>query len=72
MQDELKALETTIDNLEKAVDRLPQQDIMDELYKVAWNSALEIAAFKIEHDFVSSFGKDTLSSVAIYLREMKK
>jgi hypothetical protein len=48
------------------------QEVADELYRVAWNSALEMAAYRIEHDFVNSFGKDTLSSIAIYLRGMKK
>lgn len=48
------------------------QEVADELYRVAWNSALEMAAIKIEHDFVQAFGKDTLSSIAIYLRGMKK
>lgn len=43
-----------------------------EMYDMGWNSALEMAAFKIEHDFKQAFGADTLSSIAIYIREMKK
>jgi hypothetical protein len=43
-----------------------------EMYDIGWNSALEMAAFKIEHDFKQAFGADTLSSLAIYIREMKK
>ena len=43
-----------------------------EMYDIGWNSALEMAAFKIEHDFKQAFGADTLSSMAIYIREMKK
>ena len=43
-----------------------------EMYDIGWNSALEMAAFKIEHDFKQAFGADTLSSLAVYIREMKK
>ena len=43
-----------------------------EMYDIGWNSALEMAAFKIEHDFKQAFGADTLSGLAIYIREMKK
>lgn len=43
-----------------------------EMYDIGWNSALEMTAFKIEHDFKQAFGADTLSSLAIYIREMKK
>ena len=43
-----------------------------EMYDSGWNSALEMAAFEIEHNFKRAFGADTLSSIAIYIREMKK
>ena len=43
-----------------------------EMYDIGWNSALEMAAFKIEHDFKQAFGADTVSGLAIYIREMKK
>jgi hypothetical protein len=43
-----------------------------EMYDIGWNSALEMAAFKIEHDFKQAFGADTLASMAIYIRGMKK
>ena len=43
-----------------------------EMYDIGWNSALEMAAFKIEHDFKQAFGADTLSSLAVFIREMKK
>ena len=43
-----------------------------EMYDTGWNSALEMAAFKIEYDFKQAFGADTLSSMAIYIRGMKK
>ena len=41
-------------------------------YESGWNSALEMAAYRIQNDFKKSFGDDTLSSIAIYIREMKK
>jgi len=31
-----------------------------------------MAAIKIENEFVKAFGKDTLSSIAIYLRSLQK
>jgi hypothetical protein len=43
-----------------------------EMYDIGWNSALEMAAFKIEHDFKQAFGADTLSGLAVHIREMKK
>ena len=43
-----------------------------KLYEAGWNSALEMAAFRLQHDFVKAFGRDTLSSIAAYLKEMKK
>lgn len=48
------------------------QKTLDGYYELGWNSALEMAAFKIEHGFQDAFGKDTLSSIAIYIRGMKK
>ena len=41
-------------------------------YEAGWNSALEMAAFKLQHDFKRSFGEDTLASIAVYIKEMKK
>ena len=43
-----------------------------KMYLSGWNSALEMAAFEIEHNFTKAFGKDTLSSLSIYIRGMKK
>ena len=45
---------------------------VDKKYLSGWNSALEMAAYEIEHNFTKAFGKDTLQSMAIYIREMKK
>ena len=41
-----------------------------EMYDIGWNSALEMAALKIEK--LKGFGTDTVSGLAIYIREMKK
>jgi hypothetical protein len=41
-------------------------------YDSGWNSALEMAACRIENDFKKAFGKDTLISFSVYLRGMKK
>ena len=43
-----------------------------EMYDSGWNSALEMAAHQVEHNFKNAFGADTLSSIAIYIRGMKK
>lgn len=48
------------------------EKIFGELYDSGWNAALEMAAFRIENEFVKAFGKDTLSSMAIYIRSLKK
>lgn len=47
-------------------------DQPDRMYVSGWNSALELAAYEIENNFKRAFGADTLSSMAIYIREMKK
>lgn len=48
------------------------QKTLGDLYDSGWNSALEMAAFRVEHEFAKAFGKDTLSSIAIYIRSLKK
>jgi hypothetical protein len=55
-----------------ARQRAVQANLKDDQYAVGWNAGLELAACRIEHDFVKAFGKDTLSSIAIYIRGMKK
>ena len=37
-----------------------------------WNASLDMAAFRLQHDFVSAFGNDTLSSIAVYIKEFKR
>lgn len=44
----------------------------DRMYRSGWNAALELAAYEIEHKFKQAFGADTLSSIAIYIKGMKK
>lgn len=44
----------------------------DKLYEAGWNSALEMAAFRLQNDFKRAFGEDTLASIAVYIKEMKK
>jgi hypothetical protein len=45
---------------------------LDAQYNAGWNSALELAAYKLANDFKSAFGDDTLTSIAAYIKEMKK
>ena len=47
-------------------------DPTDALYESGWNSALEMAAFKLQHDFKQAFGEDTLASIAVYIKGMKR
>ncbi len=58
------------ENTEKQMLYLQQS--ADTAYLIGWNDALELAASKLENDFVKAFGKDTLSSIAIYLRKLQK
>ena len=46
--------------------------LLTDMYEDGWNSALEMAAFKLENEFRDAFGKDTLSGIAIYLKGLKK
>lgn len=62
-ENQLKSLENQVAILKQAVSRV---------YENGWNEALDKAAFDMETKFVSAFGKDTLSSVAIYIRNLKK
>ena len=41
-------------------------------YDIGWNSALEMAAYKLVNDFKAAFGEDTLASVAVYIKGLKK
>ena len=62
-ENQLKSLEDQVAILKQAVSRV---------YEKGWNEAMDKAAFDMETKFVSAFGKDTLSSIAIYIRSLKK
>lgn len=47
-------------------------DSLTNMYEDGWNSALEMAAFRLENEFKDAFGKDTLSGIVIYLKGLKK
>jgi hypothetical protein len=55
-----------------ARQRAVQANMKDDQYVAGWNAALEMAAFRVEHEFAKAFGKDTLSSMVIYIRSLKK
>ena len=44
----------------------------DKMYEAGWNSALELAAFKLVDEFKLAFGADTLTSIAAYIKGLKK
>ena len=50
----------------------PMPDPDHGLYESGWNSALEMAAFKLQHDFKHAFGEDTLASIASWIKGQKK
>lgn len=47
-------------------------DMFEQGFDIGWNSALELAAFHVESKFTKAFGQDTLASISIYLRNLKK
>lgn len=64
-------MDVHISDLERFAD-LVVAEHADKLYEAGWNSALEMAAFRLQNDFKRSFGEDTLASIAVYIKEMKK
>lgn len=48
------------------------KNLENTYYELGWNSALEMAAFKLINDFKHAFGEDTLASIAAWLKEQKK
>ena len=44
----------------------------DKYYEMGWNSALELAAGRLATEFRRAFGEDTLTSIAVYIKGMKK
>lgn len=63
-------LEQKLALLEQHVEKINEsaKSFVDE----GWNAALETVAFRLQHDFKHSFGPDTMSSVAAYIRGFKK
>jgi hypothetical protein len=65
----MAAVTASLEQTEKRVAELKEGV---DMYRSGWNSALELAAYEIEHKFTKAFGADTLSSIAIYVKGMKK
>ena len=71
---------TNMSNKERVENQLKQlehqmavlKESVDTVYTKGWNDALHKAAFDMETKYVAAFGKDTLSSIAIYIRSLKK
>jgi hypothetical protein len=61
-----------IKNARLAVENHEMKEQWDGHYEAGWNSALEMAAHSLETEFQKAFGKDTLKSVAIYIKGFKK
>lgn len=68
MQDELKALETAIDRVETAIYKRFNQPTNASLNPYR-DMVLEEVAQEIEK--MKGFGQDTISSFAIFIRNMK-
>lgn len=63
-------LEAKLALLEEHIEKLNEQS--RELYDRGWNAGLEMAATRLQHEFKQAFGPDTLASVAVFVRDMKK
>ena len=57
---------------DEAFDDLERKQRDDLYYKMGWNSALEMAAARLQHELKAAFPADTLASFAVYLKELKK
>lgn len=60
------------EQMKRSVDRAVNASADDKHYLLGWNSALEMAAIKLQADFKQSFGADTCASWAAWLKEQKK
>ena len=67
---EREKVENQLKQLEHEVAVL--RESVDAVYIKGWNAALHKAAFDMETKYVAAFGKDTLSSIAIYIRSLQK
>lgn len=66
LEQENKLLRARNERLER--EAIAQQD---DLYARGWDSALELAAVKVQSDFGKAFGTDTCASWAVWLRGQK-
>jgi len=55
--------------IEEKVQQVERDNIA---FEIGWNSALEMAAYKLTNEFKAAFGEDTLASVAVYIKGLKK
>ena len=55
--------------IEEKVQQVERDNIA---FEIGWNSALEMAAYRLVNDFKAAFGEDTLASVAVYIKGLKK
>ena len=55
--------------IEEKVQQVERDNIA---FEIGWNSALEMAAYKLVNEFRAAFGEDTLASVAVYIKGLKK
>jgi hypothetical protein len=60
------------EQMKRSVDRAVNTSADDKHYLLGWNSALEMAAVKLQSDFKQSFGADTCASWAAWLKEQKR
>jgi len=63
-------VEEQLKNLQDQVAMLNNK--ATDLYESGWNNAMDLAAARLDYQFRSAFGSDTLSSIAIYIRSLKK
>ncbi len=55
------------------IEEIKKLEAEKELYyDLGWNSALELARTQLETKFWRAFGRDTLSSIAVYIKTLKK
>ena len=50
----------------------PIQEHADQLYAQGWNAALEYASMRLVNEHIHAFGPDTMHSVAVWIKGMKR
>ena len=68
--DVLISLETRMAELKQRVERELKPMTAEQFYEMLRNTVIEEVAVEIEK--MTGFGKDTIDSLAIYIRDMKK